>query len=150
MKAVSVYNPVHDFSRLFESFFDAPASPLGALMDGVRRMDVPACDVKETDAGYTLEAELPGFDEKNIQVHVDNGNLTIESVKDESEEKKEENAGGYLIRERRRMSFSRSFRLPENADTEQVNAVFKNGILSLEIKKRPEAKRQMIKINAEA
>ncbi|MDR0586178.1 MAG: Hsp20/alpha crystallin family protein [Treponema sp.] len=150
MKAVSLYRPVsiekamNDFNHYLESFFDSPLSPL----DGERGM-IPAVDVRETDAGYLLEAELPGFDEKDIQVHVDGGNLTIESAKDE-ESKKEENKkdGNYLIRERRRTSFSRSFRLPENADTGQVAAVFKNGVLSLEIKKRAESQKRLIKIDA--
>jgi HSP20 family protein len=125
-----------------ESFFDSPVSVSGS---------VPAVDVQETDNAYLLEAELPGFDEKNIQVHVDNGKLTIESGKEEDSEKEKDgsSAGSYLIRERRRVNFSRSFKLPENADTEQVAAVFKNGILSLEIKKRAEAPtRKLIKIDA--
>jgi HSP20 family protein len=150
MKAVSLYRPVsiekamNDFNHYLESFFDSPLSPL----DEDRRM-IPSVDVRETDAGYLLEAELPGFDEKDIQVHVDGGNLTIESVKAEETKKEEDKKdGNYLIRERRRMSFSRSFRLPENADTEKVAAVFKNGVLSLEIKKRAESQKRLIKIDA--
>jgi HSP20 family protein len=150
MNSVSVYRPVsiekamNDFNRYLESFFDSPLSSL----DNQTRGDIPAVDVRETDGGYLLEAELPGFDEKNIQVHVDGGNLTIESRKDEETKKEEKKDGNYLIRERRRMSFSRSFRLPENADTGQVSAAFKNGILSLEIKKRAESQKRLIKIDA--
>jgi HSP20 family protein len=151
MSSVSVYRPVsiekamNDFNRYLESFFDSPLSSL----DNRTRGDIPAVDVRETDGSYLLEAELPGFDEKNIQVHVDGGNLTIESRREEEAKKEEEKKdGNYLIRERRRMSFSRSFRLPENADTGQVAAVFKNGILSLEIKKRAESQKRLIKIDA--
>lgn len=150
MNAVSFYRPVsigktlNDFDRYLDSFFDSSLSSSDSRIRG----DIPAVDVRETDAGYFLEAELPGFDEKNIQVHVDGGNLTIESRKEEETKKEERKDGNYLIRERRRMSFSRSFKLPENANTEQVSAVFKNGVLSLEIKKRAESQKRLVKIEA--
>ncbi|MDR0402639.1 MAG: Hsp20/alpha crystallin family protein [Treponema sp.] len=150
MNAVSFYRPVsigktlNDFDRYLDSFFDSSLSSSDSRIRG----DIPAVDVRETDAGYFLEAELPGFDEKNIQVHVDGGNLTIESRKEEETKKEEKKDGNYLIRERRRMSFSRSFKLPENANTEQVSAVFKNGVLSLEIKKRAESQKRLVKIEA--
>jgi HSP20 family protein len=148
MQTVSLYRPVsvekamNDFNRYLESFFESPLSPL----DTGDRQRIPAVDVSETENNYLLEAELPGFDEKSIQVHVDGGKLTIES---KNEEETKEESRNYLIRERRRVKFTRSFQLPENADTEQVNARFKNGILSLEIKKRAEAaKRRLIEINS--
>jgi HSP20 family protein len=153
MKTVSLYRPIEnamsDFNRYLESFFE---SPLASLTAG-DRTNIPAVDVQETDNSYVVEAELPGFEEKNIQVHVDGGRLTIESLRDEESEKAEK--GGqkqdknYLIKERRHMEFSRSFKLPENADTESVEAVFKNGILSLEIKKQAEsARKRLIKIES--
>jgi HSP20 family protein len=150
MSTVSLYRPVsiekamNDFNRYLESFFDTSLSAL----DTQTRGSIPVVDVQETDSGYLLEAELPGFEEKDIQVHVDGGNLTIESNKNEETKKEEKKDGGnYLIKERRRMNFSRSFRLPENADTEQVAAIFKNGVLSLEIKKRAESQKRLIKID---
>jgi HSP20 family protein len=110
-------------------------------------------DIRETADAYVLEAELPGHDEKNIEVHVDGGVLTIET---KTEEKAERNVSPdthekaaearYVIRERRSVSFSRSFKLPENADLEAITANFKNGLLSLEIKKRAEAKKRVIQI----
>jgi HSP20 family protein len=107
---------------------------------------LPLVDVQEKEDAYLIEADLPGFDEKTVQVHVDSGALTIESVNEE--EKKEEQEANYLRRERGRISFKRSFKLPDNADTDQVSAVFKNGVLSLEIKKCEEAaKKRIIQIN---
>jgi HSP20 family molecular chaperone IbpA len=142
---MSMEKAMSDFNRYLESFFDSPLVPV----EGERILNhLPLVDVQETDNAYLVEAELPGFDDKGVQVHVDGGSLTIESVKEEEKngEKKERN---YLIRERRKVSFSRSFKLPENADTESVAAVFKNGVLSLEIKKREEApKKRLIQINA--
>jgi HSP20 family molecular chaperone IbpA len=144
MKSVSLYHPVRVVDQLLDSFFESPFVPFTG--NGVMNK-LPLVDVQETADSYLVEAELPGFDEKQIKVHVEGGKLSIESQKDE--EKKEEKDGSYLLRERRKVSFSRSFTLPENADTESVAAVFKNGVLSLEIKKRAENARRLIEINAE-
>jgi len=105
---------------------------------------LPTVDVRETEKSYVLEAELPGFDEKDIEIRLNGTNLSIESKK--AEEKDEGNDRNYLIRERRVASFSRSFKLPENADPEGVSASFKNGILSMEIQKRAESQTRMIPI----
>jgi HSP20 family molecular chaperone IbpA len=138
---------MNDFNRYLESFFDSPLAPPAPAGDRMANF-LPAVDVQETDSSYIVEAELPGFEEKNIQVHVDGGTLTIASVRDE-ENKEGKQDKNYLIKERRRMEFSRSFKLPENADTESVEAVFKNGILSLEIKKQAEsARKRVIKIES--
>jgi HSP20 family protein len=148
MKAVTMYRPtiqnaLSDFDRYFESFFgDSPLAPAAKIFN-----HLPAVDVRETEKAYILDMDLPGCDEKNIEVHIDGGNLSIESKTEEShEEKKDE--GTFILRERRLSSFSRSFKLPENADPESVSASFKNGILNLEIQKRAEARKKTIQINA--
>jgi HSP20 family protein len=94
--------------------------------------------------------ELPGYDEKSIEVNINGSNLTIASHQEEvkAEENQGTSHGAYLLRERKINSFSRSFKLPENADPEAINAAFKNGILSMEIKKRAEAQKRAIQINA--
>jgi HSP20 family protein len=124
-------------------FFDSPLAPYVG-----NRMKLPV-DVQETDNAYLVEAELPGFDEKQIKVHVEGGKLTIETAAESEEKKDEQKDRGYLIRERRNLSLSRSFTLPENADTESVSAVFKNGVLSLQIKKRAETAKRLIEITAQ-
>jgi len=155
MKTVTLYRPngtnsvlektLSGFDRYLESFFgDNFLTPSDRIFNRL-----PSVDVRETEKTYVLEAELPGLDEKDIQVRLDGRNLTIESKK--VEEKNEEGTakdseGNYLIRERRFSSFSRSFKLPENADPEGVSASFKNGILSLEINKRAEAQTKVIQI----
>ncbi|MCL2264609.1 MAG: Hsp20/alpha crystallin family protein [Treponema sp.] len=152
MKTLSVYRPavlqnaISDFDRYFESFFgDTLLAPAARLFN-----QTPAVDIQETENGYVLDMELPGFDEKNINVHVDGQNLTIASKQEEEkpEEKQEFRRGAYLLRERKSSSFTRSFKLPENADPQGVIASFKNGILTLEIKKRAEAQKRVIQINA--
>jgi HSP20 family protein len=132
--------------QLLESFFDSPLLPAAE-----NRMlnKLPLVDVQETNDAYLVEAELPGFDEKQIKVQVEGGKLTIESSKDEVKEEKKDRNGTYLIQERRNISFHRSFTLPDNADSEAVTAVFKNGVLSLEIKKRTGNARRLVEIKAQ-
>ena len=80
---------------------------------------VPAVDVTETDKGYDITAELPGMGEKNIEVTVANGVLTIKGEKqDEKEEKKKD----YYIRERSFGSFVRAFQVPDGVDTDKIEA----------------------------
>jgi HSP20 family protein len=139
----TIQNALSDFDRYFESFFgDSSLSPSSRLFN-----HLPAVDVRETEKAYILDMELPGYDEKDIGVHVDGGSLSIESKQEEAKEDKKKD-GAYIIRERRINSFSRSFKLPENADSETISAAFKNGILTLEIQKRAEAQKRMIKINS--
>jgi HSP20 family protein len=156
MKAVTMYRPnpienaLNDFDRYFETFFaDSPLSPSDRIFRSMENR-FPAVDVRETEKSYELEMDLPGYDEKNIEVHLDGGSLSIESKLDEpKEEKKSDKEGTYLLRERRLSSFRRSFRLPENADSASVSASFKNGILRLEIGKHAEAQKRVIQIKAE-
>ncbi len=144
MKTVTLYptleNVMDSFFNDFRGLRSAPASYTLPKSFGF-----PSIDLKETENAYIMEAELPGYDEKNIQVHVDNKRLTIESAAEEEKEEKSE--GKYLIKERRSHSFSRVFQLPESADSDAVRAVFKNGVLTLDIKKRPESQKRLIQIN---
>ena len=153
MKAVTLYRPNHNilenalggFDRYLDSFFgDNFFTPSERIFNRS-----PLVDVRETEKAYLFEMELPGFDEKDIEIRLDGRNLTIESKKAvEKDEKKEETGtdGNYLVRERRVSSFSRTFKLPENTDTEGISASFRNGILSMEINKRAEAQAKLIKI----
>jgi HSP20 family molecular chaperone IbpA len=159
MKTVTLYpvieNVMGDFNRYVDSFFNdfhgshfAPAS----RVFNRGSFGLPAINLRDTENAYILEAELPGCDEKNIRVHVDNNRLTIESVRQEEASEKEaseKTEGTYLIKERRNRSFSRGFQLPDNADPAAISAVFKNGILNLEIKKRAESQKRLIQINGE-
>jgi HSP20 family molecular chaperone IbpA len=144
MKAMTLYRPVTiekaltDFDRYMEAFFgESPLTP------ALRNCREPVVNVRETGGAYLLEAELPGHDEKSIEVQVEGGVLTIASNAKEEDTKNEDR---WMIRERMDASFSRSFRLPENVDPETISARFKNGLLSLEIKKPEEAKKRTIKI----
>ena len=151
MKAMTMYRPntiqnaLSDFDRYFESFFgDSVLSPSTRILNRL-----PAVDVKETEKSYVLDMELPGYDEKDIEIHIDGASLSIASKQEEISGGKEKEAdnGTWLLRERHVSSFSRSFKLPDNANPEEVNAEFKNGILKMEIKKRAEAQKRAIRIN---
>lgn len=157
MKSVTLYRPamlenaLDDFDRYVESFFgDSSLLPNARVFT-----HLPAVDIRETKNAYVLEAELPGYDEDRIQVHVDGGTLTIESKQEDIARNVSEKEGGkkeekeekiFIIRERRRSSFTRSFKLPENADPDTIAAHFRDGILTLEIKKRNESQKRMIPI----
>ena len=155
MKAMTMYRPntiqnaLSDFDRYFESFFgDTILSPSTRAFSRL-----PAVDIRETEKSYVLDMELPGYDEKDIEIHIDGSSLSIASRQEETRDAKDDkkdsgNDGTWILRERRVNTFSRSFKLPENANPEEVSAEFKNGILSMEIKKRNEAKKRTIHINA--
>jgi HSP20 family protein len=130
---------LEDFDRLFENVFSGvPTFP---------NSNTPVVDVREEKDRYVLEAELPGMSEKDVDVHVEDNMLTIKSAKEE--EKEEKNEEGYLVRERRSRSFSRSFVLPRDVDRDKVEARFKNGLLTLSMPKTAESKARQIQIKAD-
>ena len=104
---------------------------------------MPAVDVTETEKGYRVVAELPGMDEKDIEVKIANGMLTI---KGEKQEEKEEEKQDYYVRERSFGSFERTFQVPEGVDIEKVDASFKKGVLTVTLPKTAEAQKAEKKI----
>lgn len=171
MKTMTVYRPgttqslfarpgiLRDIDRYVESLFEDPF--LTPAMRIFNRL--PAVDIRETGNAYLFDMDLPGHDEKDIEISVDGGRLSITSKHENAKEEKkgsatENNSAGeqetiedketWVLRERKVSSFNRSFKMPDNANPEEVNASFRNGILHLEIKKRAEARKRTIQINA--
>jgi HSP20 family protein len=107
----------------------------------------PAVDIAESEKAYELTAELPGMDEKNIEVKVANGNLII---KGEKQEEKEEKKKDYYMRERNFGSFERRFEMPEGVDTDKIEASFKKGVLTMTLPKKLEAQKPAKKIEVKA
>jgi len=107
----------------------------------------PAADVVEKEKAYEITAELPGLDEKNVEVKVANGGVTI---KGEKQEEKEEKKKDYYLHERRFGSFERYFRIPEGVDTDKIEASFKKGVLTVTLPKKPEAVKPEKKIEVKA
>jgi len=131
------YSLVNEFDRMFGNLFDDMPITSGRA---------PAVDVRETDEGYTLEAELPGLTEKDIDVHVEGNLLTISSA---AREQKDEKKDGYVVRERRSTSFRRSFVLPRDVDSTNIEASYRNGVLTLDLHKTPESKPRTIQVKTE-
>ena len=106
---------------------------------------VPAVDIQETEDAFVLHADIPGVDPKDIDVHMENGMLTIKGER-ESEKKEEEE--GYKRVERQWGSFYRRFSLPESANAEKINAKSKNGVLEITIPKQEKVQARKISVES--
>jgi HSP20 family protein len=104
----------------------------------------PAVDVYEDEHKVALKIEVPGIDEKEIDVRVENSTLTVHGERKIEKEEKEEN---YRRVERQYGSFTRTFTLPQTVDTEKVSANYDKGILKITLPKKAEAKPKQIKVN---
>ena len=108
---------------------------------------VPAVDIVEKDNAFEVKADLPGLDEKNVEVKLTDGMLTI---KGEKQEEKEEKKKDFYLHERQYGAFERSFRVPETVDAEKIEAHFKKGVLTVTLPKKPEARKPEKKIEIKA
>jgi HSP20 family protein len=111
----------------------------GAALVGM----APAIDVVEKEKAYELTAELPGMDDKNIEVAVSDNRLIIKGEKKEEKEEKEKN---YYLSERRYGSFQRSFDLPAGVEADKIDAKFSKGVLTITLPKSAEAQKKQRKI----
>ena len=134
-----------EIDRLFDDFgvgtWRSPFRSSFFDMDPFRRAKaaftgMPAVDVTETENGYKVTAELPGMDEKNIEVKIANGMLTIKGEKQ--------------LRERSFGSFERTFPIPDGVDLDKVDASFKKGVLTVTLPKTAEAQKAEKKITVKA
>lgn len=115
-----------DIDRVFDDFFSfSPAN----LYDSEW---MPRLDVDDDGEKIMVTAEIPGMDEKNLDVSIENNVLTIAGEKEE-ERKEEDKKGKPIVSERRFGSFKRTVSLPQGIKADDVKAKFKNGVLSLEI-----------------
>ena len=133
-------------NRLFQDTWANPASTISrsgeeSLIGG---SFVPPADVYEDDQSIVLKMEVPGIDQKDIDVRLENGVLTVHGERKFEKEEKEEN---FQRIERRYGSFSRSFTLPNTVDMDNVHADYENGVLRIKLTKRAEAKPKQIKVN---
>ena len=128
----------HQMNQLFQENFP------GSREEALGTNFVPAVDVYEDEKNITLKMEVPGIDEKDIDVRLENNTLTIHGERKFEKEEKEEN---FQRIERRYGSFTRSFTLPSTVDTENVAADYDKGILKLTLAKRAEARPKQIKVS---
>jgi HSP20 family protein len=107
----------------------------------------PAVDVYEDDKKVVLKLDVPGLEEKDLDVNVEKNTLTVKGERKFQNEEKEEN---FHRIERRYGSFYRAFTLPTTVDTETVDASYNAGVLKIELTKKPEAQPKQIKVNVAA
>ncbi|PIE64670.1 MAG: hypothetical protein CSA26_07230 [Desulfobacterales bacterium] len=130
----------HDFS-LFDDFF-TPFS--GGISETRENTYLPSVDIYEQDEKLCIEAELPGFDKKEIKVDVKGNFLTLGG---ERFSNKEVNENNRFRKERRYGKFERTFRLPFEATGDQIKATYRDGVLTLIIEKPEEQKPKQITID---
>lgn len=136
------FNPMYPgrtFSNVLDEIFNRS---LGDFVGFDNTQTIPSVNIKETEATYELELAAPGFDKADFQVKLENDMLTIAAGKKQEENKQE---GKYARKEFHYEKFSRSFTLPDTADSNQIGAKYENGVLHLSIAKKEEAKVQPAK-----
>jgi len=141
-----------EMDRLFEDFdrdfWPTPFRRSSFALDPLWRQDFasatkPAVDIVEKEKAYEITAELPGLDEKDIEVKLSDGSVTIKGAKKEEREEKSKN---YHLHERHFGSFERHFSVPAGVDAEKIEAKFNQGILTVTLPKKPEAQKPEKKI----
>jgi len=135
--------PFDEMRRMMEDFWLTPFDAVGRWGDGF----VPKVDVKEEDKEIIVMAELPGMDQKDIDVTVTRDSIRISGEKKQEEEEKEK---GYYRRETSYGSFERIIDLPTEVDENKADAEFRNGVLTITLPKSEEAqaKHRKIKIKS--
>jgi len=131
-----------EVNRLFEDNFTRERSGHADLATWA-----PPVDIYETENELVVKAELPDFQDKDIDVRITNNTLTIRGERKFEKDVKEEN---YLRIERAYGSFVRSFSLPNTVSSENIRADYRNGVLTLHMAKREESKPKQIKISVSA
>ncbi len=129
-----------DMNRLFNTFFASPTAGNG----GSLRRWIPAMDLVETENDFVLKADLPGLNEDDVRIEVEDNVLTISG---ERKSEREERKDGYYRVERASGSFRRSLTLPEGVDPESVQANFERGVLEVRIPKPEERKPHKVEIS---
>jgi HSP20 family protein len=124
MDALLRWDPVADFSASAYAF-------------------APAFEVRETRDAYVFSADLPGLSEEQLELTVNGSTLTIAGQRQEEQREDGERVHMY---ERRYGAFSRSFALPEGVDTDRIDANLSNGVLKVEVPKKPEHKPRRISL----
>ena len=152
MTLLTRWEPLREFStmqdrmnrmnRLFRESY-GPEGPEEAL---TTTSFAPPVDIYEDEHNITLKLEVPGIDEKDIDVRIENNTLTVHGERKIEKEEKEEN---FRRVERQYGSFTRSFTLPSSVDAGQVSADYNKGVLKIKLAKKAEAKPKQIKVNVD-
>jgi len=145
MTVLTRFEPYREFAtlqdrlnRLFQSSFGDSENALTTSSFS------PAVDVYEDEHTVNLKLEVPGIDEKDLDIRVENNTLTVQGERKFEKEEKEEN---FRRVERQYGSFTRSFTLPQTVDAEKVSANYDKGVLKISLPKKAEAKPKQIKVS---
>jgi HSP20 family protein len=147
MTAITRWDPFREFSTLqdrMNRLFRESYGPEGREETLNNTSFAPPVDVYEDEHNVTLKIEVPGIDEKDIDVRIENSVLTVHGERKFEKEEKEEN---FRRVERQYGSFTRTFTLPTTVDAEKVSANYDKGILKIALPKKAEAKPKQIKVN---
>ncbi len=146
MTVLTRFEPFRDFANLQDRINRVFRESYGDGRDESLTTSsfAPAVDVYEDEHHVTLKIEVPGIDEKDIDVRIENNTLTVHGERKIEKEEKEEN---YRRVERQYGSFTRTFTLPNTVDAEKVSANYDKGVLKIALPKKAEAKPKQIKVN---
>jgi len=126
---------------MFPTFFDDFFGRDWFFNNDQQGSTLPSVNIKENEDGYAVEMAAPGMNKKDFKVELDNDTLTISYEREESTENKNDE-GRYTKREFNYQSFSRSFTLPNTVEADKIEAKYKDGLLTLSIPKKEEAKQK--------
>jgi len=147
MTVISRFEPFREFATLqdrMNRLFRSSVNEDGRDESLTTSSFAPAVDVYEDEHNVTLKIEVPGIDEKDIDVRIEDNTLTVHGERKIEKEEKEEN---YRRVERQYGSFTRTFALPNTVDSEKVSANYDKGVLKIALPKKAEAKPKQIKVN---
>ncbi len=144
--AIVRWDPFKDLLRLqdeFNKFFEDQLAKRVGSEELASSSWIPPVDIYEDENNIVIKADLPGMDQKDIEVKVENNTLIIKGEKKFEDEEKKDN---YHRIERFYGTFQRAFTLPDTVDVEKIKAAYKNGVLEITIPKKPETKPKQIKV----
>jgi len=144
--AIIRWDPFRDIVTLREKMnrlFEDAVTARGEEKDMISSTWTPSVDIYETENEIVLTAEVPGVDEKDIDIKIENNTLSIQGERKFEKETKEEN---YHRIERSYGSFFRSFTIPHNVDQDKIEAEHEGGVLRVVMPKKPEAKPKKVKV----
>ena len=125
-----------NFMKDFPFFDDNTESNVEKKLYGRRGKNLMKTDIKETEGGYELEMDLPGFTKYEIKVSLENGYMTISAAKGLDKDEQDKKSGRYIRKERYAGSCERSFYVGEDITEEDIKGEFKHGILKLFVPKK--------------
>ncbi len=140
-------DPEQEMEDILERYARALGQPRAGSQEVIATGDwAPRVNIAETEKAFEIKAEIPEVNKEDVKVTVHNGVLTIQG---ERKQEKEEKGKKFHRVERLYGSFTRSFTLPDNVDETKISALFKDGILNLQIQKTEETKPKSIEVKVE-